>query len=662
MSDAGAIRGDLPRQRLEALIQLYRLAFGRSADPGGLQSFFAFMQGGGRLEQVAEEFVNSGEFLDKHPGGPTDSLDLVEALYAAAFGPETARDVITRYGAALAPIAGLGAKIAALAELAPGTAAGGTIAFMPNDPAGYQVWIAWNESGGQVERPRDDAPRPLISVILPVDGNCARIRAAIPSVRRQSYGTWELLLLGWPSLVAWTPILKGLWRDRRLRLIPCLPGQSAEAKLQAALRSARGEVIGFLGAADALHPTCFSKVADALDQDPRAALVYADEDVLQPDGGRRSPWFKSSWDQEAATTLDQIGRCWFASVSRLRSAASGGALDPPGLAQRLALKLAPSEIVHIPAVLYHRFDAGSGPDSAKAGGAISVGARDNARIAPAHWPTVSIIVPTRDRADLLEVCLAGLLECTDYPAIEVIVVDNNSREPETHALLARVREDPRVRVLAYPGPFNWGAINNFAAASASGDVILLLNNDIEVFEPGWLRELVVQVMRPEVGVVGATLLYPDRTIQHAGIAFGPDATAGHVGRGLPADAAGPGGRFRVVRGASAVTGACMAIRREVYRQMGGVEEIGLRVTWSDSDLCLKAWSAGYRVLVSPFARLVHVELATRGSDTSPEAASRYEAERAWMHRRWGARLDSDPFHSPHLDAETGALRLAEPGL
>ena len=341
---------------------------------------------------------------------------------------------------------------------------------------------------------------------------------------------------------------------------------------------------------------------------------------------------------------------------------SAGAIGPENLADSLALKLSrtlqPSQIAHIPAVLYHRFDPGPEPDSINAGDAAGMESRDLANLAPADWPTVSIVVPTRDRADLLSVCMAGLLEHTDYPAIEVIIVDNDSREADTQALLSRLRQDGRVRVLDYPGPFNWGAINNAAAALATGKVLVLLNNDVEIFDAGWLRELVIQAVRPEVGIVGATLLYPDRTIQHAGMAFGPDGTSGHIGRGLAADVPGPGGRFRVVRQTSAVTGACMALRSEIYRELGGVEDEGLTVTWSDTDLCLKAWAAGYAVLVTPFARLTHLELATRGSDAAPEAALRFETERAWMLRRWGARLRSDPFFSRHLDAETGALRLA----
>ena len=644
-SRPGPAAGD--RQKLGWLIQLYRIALGRQPDPGGLQAHFENLRRGAPLADIAREFLGSNEFRSRPLA---DGARLFE-LYAAAYGAEATADVERRFGQQIGQIEGLPAQLAALIRLDPFPhTAGGTAGFVPNDEAGYQLWIAWNEGEPDSDIAVANAAAPPISILVFVDGRSRALKQTIASVLDHGDASAKLLLVGWPSpRLLWTLLTAGV-AGARLRLVACSPHWNEASRLRRALDKSRGAYVGLMAPGDRLHPAALANVARATEAAELPDLIYGDEDVMGANGLRRSPWFKTDWDPDAALAIDLTGRGWFARTALLRQAAqaaSSGAPDGMGDLQRgIAGAARPDRIIHLPEVLFHRGERPAPP------AAVTV-----ASPAPSSWPTVSVIVPTRDRADLLKTCVTGLLEQTDYPSLELIIVDNDSREGETHQLLASFDTDPRVRVLAYPGAFNWGAINNFAAAAATGEVILLLNNDIQVVEPGWLRELASQAMRPEVGVVGATLLYPDHTLQHAGIALGPDATAGHVGRGLPADAPGPGGRFRAVRAASAVTGACLAIRRAVFQELGGIEATGLRVTWSDTDLCLKAWAAGYRVLVTPFARLVHVELATRGSDQTPEAAARFAAERAWMRERWGRRLDSDPYFSPHLDAETGALRL-----
>jgi GT2 family glycosyltransferase len=343
---------------------------------------------------------------------------------------------------------------------------------------------------------------------------------------------------------------------------------------------------------------------------------------------------------------------------------------------RITEALADDAIVHLPAVLYHRHAPATDATSAEValrrlaveahlartgrdGWKAALGASGAVRVIaplPQPAPLVSIIVPTRDRADLLETCLEGLLNRTDYPALEILIVDNDSREARTRRLFETATADPRVRILPYPDRFNWGRINNFAVGHARGDVVVLLNNDTDVIDPDWLTELAAQAVRPEIGVVGATLLYPDQTLQHAGIVLGPAAEVEHVGRRRPANDPGYGGRMSALRSVSAVTGACMALRKEVYLAVGGIEE-DIRVAWSDTDLCLKAWAQGLRVIVTPHARLFHIELATRGSDATPEAAERFAAERDWMRRRWGERLNSDPFFSANFTPDWAELRL-----
>ena len=320
--------------------------------------------------------------------------------------------------------------------------------------------------------------------------------------------------MGWPSPGEWWTLLTARSAGVRVRPVICWPSSTLAGRLTRALRASRGAYVGLIAAGDRLHPQAFRSLTPAINGPEPPEIVFGDEDIAGADGVRRQPWFKTDWDAEAGQALDQIGRAWFARKELMRRAAEAAtpqASDWTGELQRRAVDLAGSgPIIHLPSVLQHRRDRPAPPWP-----------KPVARPAPSAWPTVSIIVPTRDRADLLQTCVAGLLEQTDYPSLELIIVDNDSREPVTREVLASMAADPRVRLLAYPGEFNWGAINNLAAATATGEVILLLNNDIQVFEPGWLRALVVQALRPEIGVVGATLLYPDRTIQHAGIAFGP---------------------------------------------------------------------------------------------------------------------------------------------
>jgi GT2 family glycosyltransferase len=272
-----------------------------------------------------------------------------------------------------------------------------------------------------------------------------------------------------------------------------------------------------------------------------------------------------------------------------------------------------------------------------------------------------VIIPTRDRAELLAPCVAGLLGATDYPALEVLVVDNGSDRAETFALFASWQGDARVRVLSAPGPFNYARLNNQAAAAARGAILLLLNNDTEVTEPGWLAEMAALAIRPEVGAVGARLLYPDGTLQHAGVVLGfgwPRGVAGHVYLAEPGDHLGERAMLGAVRGVSAVTAACLAVRRESYLAVGGMDEAELAVAFNDVDFCLKLGARGLRNLWTPFATLLHKESASRGRDLDLAKAARLEREVSVMRARWGALLDEDPHWNPNLSLLLGGRDLA----
>lgn len=259
-----------------------------------------------------------------------------------------------------------------------------------------------------------------------------------------------------------------------------------------------------------------------------------------------------------------------------------------------------------------------------------------------HWPLVSVIIPTRDRLDLLRPAIAGVLDKTDYPAIELIVVDNGSSDPSILSWLESLSAKPHVTVLRDDQPFNFARINNRAALHAEGDVLLFLNNDTEVIDPGWLKEMAGHALRPEIGAVGALLLYPDNRIQHAGIFVGADGgIAAHLGRCESLDwvTDGPGWTERPV---SAITAACMAIRRALFAEVGGFDP-KLTVSYNDVDLCLRLGTLGYTNLWTPYARLYHLESVSRGDDRESVNEARALEEFDLMEARWGALLDTDPW-------------------
>lgn len=263
-------------------------------------------------------------------------------------------------------------------------------------------------------------------------------------------------------------------------------------------------------------------------------------------------------------------------------------------------------------------------------------------------PTVSVVVATRDRVELLRTCAEGVLHATNYPALELIVADNESVEPETLSYMDEISADPRVQIVRWPHPFNYSAINNFAVAHAKGEYICLLNNDIEVLEPEWLTEMMREALQPGVGAVGARLLYPDRSIQHAGVAIGIGNAAGHAHRGLPEGEPGYFAQALIARGASAVTAACLLVRKDHFDSVGGLDEEGLAVAYNDVDLCLKLQDRGLRNIYTPLATLIHHESKSRGLDFAPEHLERYMSELDVFQKRWDTKRVVDPWHHRFL--------------
>ena len=273
---------------------------------------------------------------------------------------------------------------------------------------------------------------------------------------------------------------------------------------------------------------------------------------------------------------------------------------------------------------------------------------------------MSVIVPTRDNANLLENCTRGLLTNTNYINLEIVVVDNGSKDPATLELLNSLDNDSRVRVLRYDHAFNYSAINNFAVNNVNSEFICLLNDDIEVIDDNWLQQMVALAVREQVGAVGARLLYADNTVQHGGIMLGVMGVANHLHKDLPVESPGYFGRLQLAQELSAVTAACLVVKRSTYQEVGGLNEDQLAVAFNDVDFCLRLREAGYRNLWTPRATLYHLESASRGSDLAPEKATRFAKEVAYMKQRWADELLNDPFYNKNLTLEGVNMDLAYP--
>jgi O-antigen biosynthesis protein len=536
------------------------------------------------------------------------------------------------------------------------------------------------------------ADPPLISVVMPVYETPERyLRAAIESVRRQLYPHWELCIADDASPSPHVRRVLDRYRTRDCRIKVCYRAENGHiaAASNSALALAEGTFVAFLDHDDVLPEHALYMVAATLSERPDLDLIFSDEDKIDERGRRFGPYFKSDWNpdlmlaQNAFSHLGIYRRSLVEALGGFRLGYEGS--QDYDLVLRASARTTPERIAHIPHILYHwRAIRGSAAADIAAKGyavinarravgdhlaqrvAATVGVSESAifqRIRyelPIPAPGVSLIVPTRDRVDLLRRCVDGLLHETEYDTLEVVIVDNDSAEPQTRAYFGSLAADPRVRLLAYPGQFNYAAINNFAVAQARHPVIGLLNNDISVIHRDWLREMVSHAVRHEIGAVGAKLYYPNDTIQHAGTVLGIGGVAGHAFRYFARGDAGNFSHLLVVQNRSAVTAACMVLRRDVFEEVGGFDAANLPIAFNDVDLCLRIRERGYRVLWTPDAELYHWESASRGEDLDPEKAARFHREIAYMQARWGSSIGRDPYYNPNLTLDAEDFGLAFP--
>lgn len=454
------------------------------------------------------------------------------------------------------------------------------------------------------------------------------------------------------------------------------------------LKTCRADFLGLMSLGDVLSPHTFYLLADAINQDPDAAVLYTDEDQLDRNGQRENPYFKPDWNPDLFLSQDFINDFGIFRMDLVRSADGliilNNSINDWDLAMRITERVPGDMIHHIPFPLCHKYAAdipeNSQPPREKEhekqksvleNHIQRTGIRASTEISrsgayricyhlPTPAPKVTIIIPTRNEHLLLSACLDSIRQHTHYDDYEIIIVDNGSDDPGALSYLTALGKEEKIKLLSYQQPFNFAAINNFAAKEAKGEIILFMNNDVDVISENWLSELVSHAARPEIGAVGALLFYPQDTIQHAGVILKPDDIAGHIYVNEPRGYRGVRNRAELVQNFSAVTAACMAVEKVKFNQVSGFNEQQLAVAYNDIDLCLRLIKAGYRNLWTPYAQLYHHESASRGLDTEGETSSRFMAEKNVMQATWEDILKADPAYNPNLSFTDLSCRLAFP--
>lgn len=547
----------------------------------------------------------------------------------------------------------------------------------------YEDWIEKNDTLSprdlaQIQQRIRQLPRrPLISLILSIDAaNAVNYRATIDSIRSQIYDEWQLHIVVHGSHDDVRAALEEQARlDKRIAIMVAAASDQV-GNVNAALGAAAGEFVGFPASNDQLASHALYLIAEEIVAFPGANMIYTDEDRIDDNGRRLSPQFKTDWNPDLFLSQNYFGQ--FTLYRRETVAPIGfrpgfNGCNGYDLALRTIERVAPDTIRHIPYILVHR---GEGAGDADDGEALRVvldhinrigihAATEKSgrhvrvrRMLPSAPPRVSIIIPTRDRADLLRGAVESILDKTEYPDFEIVVVDNQTAEPAALSYLASLASRPKVRVLQFDKAFSHSAINNFAVKQCGSPVLAFLNNDVIVIGGGWLAEMVSQAVRPEVGAVGAMLYYPDDIIQHSGVILGFGGVASNCYSGLHRGSSGYFSRAKLLQNYSAVTAACLVTRAAAFKEVGGFNETDLPVAFNDVDYCLRLREKGYLVAWTPYAELYHLESVSRGDDMSPSKIERFRRDQAYMTRRWGPTLMCDPYYNPNLSLDGASFALA----
>ncbi|MDP9877015.1 glycosyltransferase involved in cell wall biosynthesis/uncharacterized coiled-coil protein SlyX [Variovorax boronicumulans] len=566
-------------------------------------------------------------------------------------------------------------------------------------PTTYGDWLKLYDPDPVEEQTRAEMRRriegmkeaPLISIVMPTyNAKPAWLRDAIESVRRQIYPHWELCIAddASPSAESRALLAELAAGDARIKVVFRPENGHICAASNSALELATGEWVALMDHDDLLSEHALFWVADCIDRHPEARLIYSDEDKIDEEGVRSSPYFKSNWNLDLFYSQNMFSHLGVFRADVVKSV-GGFRLGMQGsqdwdLVLRCMEKISASQILHVPRVLYHwRIHAESTASSADAkpyaalageralnehflrlgvdAKAEYTGVGYRVRYAlPATVPLVSLIIPTRNGLHLLRQCVDSILARTTYENYEIIIVDNGSDDPATLSYLASFQDSVFVRVIRDDREFNYSALNNMAVTHARGDIVGLINNDIEVISSEWLSEMVSLAIQPGVGAVGAKLWYPDRTLQHGGVILGVGGVANHSHKGIAFGDNGYFSRANLIQSFSAVTAACLVVKKDRYLSIDGLDEIHLKVAFNDVDFCLRLLEKGFRNIWTPYAELFHHESATRGADVAPEKRERFVREVNYMLDRWGAILKDDPAYSPNLTLDREDFSYAWP--
>ncbi|MBN9049954.1 MAG: glycosyltransferase [Rhizobiales bacterium] len=460
------------------------------------------------------------------------------------------------------------------------------------------------------------------------------VRALLTSLQRQAYARWVLYLVrpndgAMPAFV--TELVENEPRCRTVTDIADIVPDIAA-----------GDWLSILPHHARFPDHALACLMEHAARNPDARLIYGDEDAVDASGRLHAPILKPDWSPLFEQTVGYLGDAVFLKAPE---AGADGLLstlwpNPRVESRHIAMTLPPGAVSHLRRPLLRRL---SPVDALAAHPAVQ---SPEPPADPSSWPRVLIVVPTRDRCSLLRRCVQGLRERTDYPDFHCVIVDNDSREPDALALLKSLQADARFTVLHRPGPFNFSALSNDGARSLPSDVIVFLNNDVEMLSADWLRALVKPALRPQTGIVGALLEFPNRKIQHAGVVLGLGGDAGHIYHSEPVATRGYLGQLTGEREVSAVTAACVAIERKKFEAVGGFDEVNLPVELNDIDLCLRLSERGFVHVLTPHARLIHHESASRGFKTNGYTV--YARERAYFDARWAQVIRDDPYFHPAL--------------
>ena len=520
------------------------------------------------------------------------------------------------------------------------------------------------------------------SVVMPVyNPPLDYLRQAIESVQAQVYPHWEICIAddASPNAAVRELLTELAAQDPRIKLVFREKNGHISAATNSALEIATGDYIALMDNDDLLPPHALAYMALAAHQHPQAGLIYSDEDKVTEDNVRQAPYFKCQFNYELFLSQNMIShfgvyrRSVLEEIGGFRVGYEGA--QDWDLALRVIEKVGPENIVHVPRVLYHwRIFPGSTAlaleekDYALKAQIESITShlqrigKPDTQVYPAPGipgllrikhrlpdplPLVSIVIPTRDRVELLSMCVNSILEKTAYPNYQIVVVDNGSTDEKALAYLDSIAKDERVKIIRADIPFNYSALNNLGVAQTDGEYLVLMNNDIEITQTDWLEEMLAFACQPDIGCVGAQLWYPNNILQHGGVVLGIGGVASHAHKGIPRGNFGYFGRASAHQMFSAVTAACLMIRKSTYQAVDGFDET-LKVAYNDVDFCLKVRAQGLRNLYNPFASFIHHESASRGSDQEGSNQQRLAAEAAIMKQRWGALIADDPAYSPNL--------------